>query len=51
MELLLFQHDEWERLYNNCSQIDIRPKPWSERLFIPESLFLMVLSGIYYVSC
>ncbi|KAI3408695.1 Serpentine type 7TM GPCR chemoreceptor Srt, variant 2 [Globodera pallida] len=48
MELFLFRHAEYERLYN-CTGLDIDSIPLERRQFVPESIAVCVLSAIYYV--
>ncbi|KAL3072892.1 hypothetical protein niasHS_017866 [Heterodera schachtii] len=48
MELFLFRHAEYERLYN-CTGLDIDAIPLEKRQFVPESIAICVLCAIYYV--
>ncbi|KAI3420062.1 hypothetical protein GPALN_003395 [Globodera pallida] len=48
MELFLFRHAEYERLYN-CTGLDIDSIPLERRQFVPESIVTCVLCAIYYV--
>uniref|UniRef100_A0A914HPT5 Uncharacterized protein n=1 Tax=Globodera rostochiensis TaxID=31243 RepID=A0A914HPT5_GLORO len=48
MELFLFRHVEYERLYN-CTGLDIDSIPLERRQFVPESIAICVLCAIYYV--
>uniref|UniRef100_A0A183C4R6 G_PROTEIN_RECEP_F1_2 domain-containing protein n=1 Tax=Globodera pallida TaxID=36090 RepID=A0A183C4R6_GLOPA len=48
MELFLFRHAEYERLYN-CTGLDVDSIPLERRQFVPESIAFCVLSAIYYV--
>uniref|UniRef100_A0A183CH40 G_PROTEIN_RECEP_F1_2 domain-containing protein n=1 Tax=Globodera pallida TaxID=36090 RepID=A0A183CH40_GLOPA len=48
MELFLFRHAEYERLYN-CTGLDIDSIPLERRQFVPESIAICVLCAIYYV--
>uniref|UniRef100_A0A183BQF1 Uncharacterized protein n=1 Tax=Globodera pallida TaxID=36090 RepID=A0A183BQF1_GLOPA len=49
MELFLFRHAEYERLYN-CTGLDIDSIPLERRQFVPESIVVCVLCAIYYHS-
>uniref|UniRef100_A0A183BVW7 7TM_GPCR_Srx domain-containing protein n=1 Tax=Globodera pallida TaxID=36090 RepID=A0A183BVW7_GLOPA len=48
MELFLFRHAEYERLYN-CTGLEINSIALERRQFVPESIVVCVLCAIYYV--
>uniref|UniRef100_A0A183CSN5 G_PROTEIN_RECEP_F1_2 domain-containing protein n=1 Tax=Globodera pallida TaxID=36090 RepID=A0A183CSN5_GLOPA len=48
MELFLFRHAEYERLYN-CTGLEINSIALEGRQFVPESIVVCVLCTIYYV--
>ncbi|KAL3113304.1 hypothetical protein niasHT_018919 [Heterodera trifolii] len=48
MELFIFYHDEYERLYN-CTGLNIDSVPLEQRQFVPESIAISILCTIYYV--
>uniref|UniRef100_A0A914IDV8 7TM GPCR serpentine receptor class x (Srx) domain-containing protein n=2 Tax=Globodera rostochiensis TaxID=31243 RepID=A0A914IDV8_GLORO len=48
MELFLFRHAEYERLYN-CTGLEINSIALERRQFVPESIAACVLCAIYYV--
>ncbi|KAL3077597.1 hypothetical protein niasHS_004719 [Heterodera schachtii] len=48
MELFIFRHAEYERLYN-CTDFDIDKIPLEQRQFVPESIGICVLCAIYYM--
>uniref|UniRef100_A0A914H852 G protein-coupled receptor n=1 Tax=Globodera rostochiensis TaxID=31243 RepID=A0A914H852_GLORO len=48
MEVYIFRHHEYERLYN-CTGLDIDSVPLERRQYVPESIVLCVLCAIYYV--
>uniref|UniRef100_A0A914I4W8 Odorant receptor n=1 Tax=Globodera rostochiensis TaxID=31243 RepID=A0A914I4W8_GLORO len=48
MELFLFRHAEYERLYN-CTGLEVNSIALERRRFVPESIAVCVLCAIYYV--
>ncbi|KAL3080592.1 hypothetical protein niasHT_036538 [Heterodera trifolii] len=48
MELFIFRHAEYERLYN-CTGLDIGTIPLAQRQFVPETIAMSTLCAIYYV--
>jgi len=48
MEMFIFRHDEWARIYN-CTGIDVDSIPFERKhQFVPEAWALIILCTIYY---